>query len=188
MEILDGTELHFSPETFDDLMLLAREFRHNMLVARLALQRDLPRREGNVHKLLQELDRSPRSPIIEVEFQSIRDDVADMQRHLSMIEEKFDAKFATTVSELDEMTELVKQPSQKRPSNQRAFIGALIEWISVKSISFRSVTHPLFQEMVQRANPDFSVLVYNTLKHHIKRLAEVEGGKKVIRPPVWRIH
>jgi hypothetical protein len=42
----------------------------------------------------------------------------------------------------------------------------------VKSISFRSVNHPLFREIVQCANPDFSVPVYNTLKPHIKRLAD----------------
>jgi hypothetical protein len=90
-----------------------------------------------------------------------------------MIEEKFHAKLETIPSELDKMTELVKQPTQKRPSNQRAFIEALIEWIAVKSISFCSVTLPLFQEMVQRANPDFSVPVYNTPKHHFKRLTEI---------------
>jgi hypothetical protein len=87
-----------------------------------------------------------------------------------MIEEKFDAKLETMLSELDKMTKLVKQLNQKRPSNQRVFIEALIEWIAVKSIPFRSVTHPLFQEMVQRANPNFSAPVYNTLRHRIKRL------------------
>jgi hypothetical protein len=35
MEIPDGAELHFSPETFHDLMLLAREFEHNRLITRL---------------------------------------------------------------------------------------------------------------------------------------------------------
>jgi hypothetical protein len=53
MEILDATERHLSPETFDDLMLLAREFGHNSLITRLVPQRDFPRREGNPHKLLQ---------------------------------------------------------------------------------------------------------------------------------------
>jgi hypothetical protein len=68
---------------------------------------------------------------------------------------------------------LVKQPSQRRPSNRRAFIETLIQCIAVKLISFRSVNHPLFQQMVQRANSDFSVPVHKTLKYHIKRLAEV---------------
>jgi hypothetical protein len=33
MEILCGAERHFSPETFDDLMLLAREFGHKGLIS-----------------------------------------------------------------------------------------------------------------------------------------------------------
>jgi hypothetical protein len=72
--------------------------------------------------------------------------------------------------ELEEMTERVKHPSKKHPSGQRAFIEALIEWVAVKSISFRSVNHPLFREMVRCANPDLSVPVHNTLRPHIKRL------------------
>jgi hypothetical protein len=68
MEILDGTELHFSPETFDDLVLLAREFEHNSLSMRVVLQRDFPRREGNLHELWQKLDRNPRATTIEAEF------------------------------------------------------------------------------------------------------------------------
>jgi hypothetical protein len=43
----------------------------------------------------------------------------------------------------------------------------------VKSISFRSINNPLFKEMVQLADIDFSVPVYNTPKNHIKCLAEV---------------
>jgi hypothetical protein len=66
-------------------------------------------------------------------------------------------KLETIPSELKKMTERVRQPSQNRPSNQRAFTESLIESIAVKPISFRSFTHPLFQEMVQGANPDFSV-------------------------------
>jgi hypothetical protein len=85
MKLFGGTELHYSPKTFDDRMLLAREFGHNNIITRLALQRDFPRREGNVHELLQDLDRSPRGTIIEGEFQSIRDRVADMQGRLSVI-------------------------------------------------------------------------------------------------------
>jgi hypothetical protein len=59
MEIFDGAELHFAPETSDDLMLLAQEFGHNRLITRLVPHRDFSRREGNVHELLQELDGSP---------------------------------------------------------------------------------------------------------------------------------
>jgi hypothetical protein len=91
MEILDGAELYFSPETYENLMLLAREFGHNSLITLLVPQRDLPGREGNAHGLLQELDRSPRGTAIEAEFQSIRHCFAEVQRRLSMIEEKFNA-------------------------------------------------------------------------------------------------
>jgi hypothetical protein len=66
-----------------------------------------------------------------------------VQRRLSMIEEKIDEKLETILSELYNMTKLVKQPSQKRPSSQRAFIETLIEWIAVKSLFCRSITHPL---------------------------------------------
>jgi hypothetical protein len=67
-EILDGAELHFSPETLYDLMLLVREFEHNSLIPLLVPERDFPRREANVHELLQELDRSLRGTTIEAEF------------------------------------------------------------------------------------------------------------------------
>jgi hypothetical protein len=86
MEILGGAELHFSPETSCDLMLLAREFGHNSLITRLVPQRDFPGRKGNVHELSQEFDGIPRGTTIEAEFQSIRDGFADLQRRLSMIE------------------------------------------------------------------------------------------------------
>jgi hypothetical protein len=110
---------------------------------------------------------------MEAEFQSIRDGFADVQRSLSMIKDKFDEKLETSQSELAKMTELVKQPSQKYSPNQRALTEALIERISVKSISFSLVNHPLFQEIVQHPSPDIFVPVYGTLKYHIKRLAEV---------------
>jgi hypothetical protein len=92
MDILGGTELHFSPETSDDLMLLARDFDHNSLIMHLVPQRNFPRRGENLHELWQELDRSPRGIPIEAEFQSIHDGFADVQRCLSMIQEKFDEK------------------------------------------------------------------------------------------------
>jgi hypothetical protein len=90
-----------------------------------------------------------------------------------MIEENFDTKFETTLSKLDKMTRPVKQLNQKRASNQQAFIEALIEWVDLMSVSFRSVNHPLFQEMLQCPNPDFSVPVHNRLERHIMRLSEV---------------
>jgi hypothetical protein len=33
MEIIDGTELQFAPETFDDLMLFERKFGRKILLA-----------------------------------------------------------------------------------------------------------------------------------------------------------
>jgi hypothetical protein len=77
--------------------------------------------------LLQELDRSLKGTTIKAKFQSICDGFADLQSRLSMIEGKFDGKLGTILSELEKMTELVKQPSQKQPSNQQAFIESLIE-------------------------------------------------------------
>jgi hypothetical protein len=65
--------------------------------------------------------------------------LADVQRPLSMIEEKFDEKLETILWELEKMTQLVEQPSQKRQSNRRAFIESLITWIAVMSISLGSV-------------------------------------------------
>jgi hypothetical protein len=111
MEILDGAMLHFSLKTVDDPILLAREFGYNSLITRLVPQRDFPRRERNLHELLQELDRNPRGATIEAKFPFVRGGVADVQRRLSMIKEKFDAKFETILSQLDKMTWLVKQPS-----------------------------------------------------------------------------
>jgi hypothetical protein len=95
-----------------------------------------------------------------------------MQRRISVIKDEFWERLERIMSELEKMTLTVKQPSKKHPSDQRAFIEALIESVAVKSISFRSVNHPLFREMVRCANPDFSVPVYNTLRRHIKRLAD----------------
>jgi hypothetical protein len=88
------------------------------------------------------------------------------------MEEEFGEKLERIMSELEKRTLTVKHPSKKHSSGQRVFIGALIEWVAVKSISFRSVNHLLFRETDRRADSDFSVSVNNTLKPHIKRLAD----------------
>jgi predicted nuclease with TOPRIM domain len=98
-------------------MYVARESGRNRLVTGLVPQSDFLRLKESVHELLQELDRSPRGTTIEAEFESIRDGFADVQRRRSMIEEKFDEKVKTILPELEKMTELVKELSQKRPSN-----------------------------------------------------------------------
>jgi hypothetical protein len=71
-----------------------------------------------------------------------------MQCHISVIEEGFREKLERIMSELEKMTLTVKQPSKKHPSGQRAFIEALIAWVAVKSISFGSINHALFREIV----------------------------------------
>jgi hypothetical protein len=181
MEILDGSKLRFSSETFDDLMLLAREFGHNSLIQRLVPQRDFPRREGNVHELLQELHRSPRNPTIEAEFQSIHDGVAHVQRRLSVIEEKFGANFATILSELDTMTELVRQPNQKRPLNQRTLTEALIEWIGLRpSLSIRLLTHYLKKL--------FSALPLTSLCEWPKKQNAPAGSRARFVVPTFSVH
>jgi hypothetical protein len=63
----------------------------------------------------------------------------------------------------------VKQPSKKHLSHQRAFLKTPIESVVVKSVSFGSINHPFFREMIQRANPDFSESVHNTLRHNINQ-------------------
>jgi hypothetical protein len=68
MEILDGSESHFSQETVDDLILLAQEFGHNGLIASLVPQRDIPRHKENVYDLLQELNSDFRSTTIDADL------------------------------------------------------------------------------------------------------------------------
>jgi hypothetical protein len=172
MEILDGAEPQFSQETVDDLISLAQEFGYNGLIASLVPQRDVPRHEENVHDLLQELNGDFRSTTIDADLQSIRGSLGVMQCRISVMEEEFGEKLERIMSELEKITLTVKQPSKKHPSDQRASIEALIEWVPVKSISFPSVNHPLFREMVRCANLDFSVPVYNRLRLHIERLAD----------------
>jgi hypothetical protein len=118
MEILDGSEPHFSQQTVDDLILLAQEFGYNSLIASLVAQRDVPRHQEHVCDLLQELNRDFRSTTIEADFQSIRDSLSVMQRHISVIEEEFEEKLERIMSELEEMAELVKRSSKKQPSGQ----------------------------------------------------------------------
>jgi hypothetical protein len=148
MEILAGAESHCSQEAVDDLMSLAQEFGENSLIASLVPQRDVSRHEENVYDLLHGLNRDFRSTTIEADLQSIRDSLGVMQRRISVMEEEFEEKLERIMSELEKMTLKVKQPSKKHASDQQALIEALIEWVAVKSISFPSVNHPLFREMI----------------------------------------
>jgi hypothetical protein len=121
MEILDGSEPHFSQETIDDLIVLAQESGHNSLIACLVPQRDVPRHEENVHDLLQKLNRDFRNTTIDADLQSIRDSLDVMQRRISVMEEEFEQNFERTMSELEKMTLTIKHRSKKHPSDQRAF-------------------------------------------------------------------
>jgi hypothetical protein len=82
-----------------------------------------------------------------------------LQRDILVIREAPAGDLEQLQSELEKMTEKVKQFSKKRQPDQRNFIERLTEWAMMKSISFRSINHPLFREMVQFVNSEFSVPV-----------------------------
>jgi hypothetical protein len=96
-----------------------------------------------------------------------------MQSHTSGIAERPDGKLERILLELEKMAQLVKQPSKKPAPDYRLFIEALIKWVAMKLIYFCMINHLSFSEMIQGTNPDSSVLTYNILGPHIKRLAEV---------------
>jgi hypothetical protein len=48
MEILNGSETQFSPQIADDLMLLARKFEHNHMIATFNPRQDVPTHRENV--------------------------------------------------------------------------------------------------------------------------------------------
>jgi hypothetical protein len=173
MESLNGSEPQFSPQISDDLMLLAREFGHNGLLAIFALRQDVPSRRENVRDLLQELGRVDRGGTFEADLLLIRNSLAVREHNISAIREALDGDFERILSELEKMSEKVNRPSKECQSDQRAFVEKLIEWVAVKSISFRSISHPLFRDMIQLVNPDFSVPVYSTLSPHIKCLMDL---------------
>jgi hypothetical protein len=96
-----------------------------------------------------------------------------MQRHISAITQGFQRNPEKLLSELEKMARLVKQPNKKHSSNQRSFVQALIAWVAVKLILFRSINDQLFREMTQRMNSAIFVPVYRTLKPRIKALADI---------------
>jgi hypothetical protein len=159
--------------TADDLMLLAREFGDNDLIANFAPRQVVPSRQENVRDLLQQLASFDTGVTLEADLRMMPESLTVLQRDISAIREVLDGNLERILSELQKMSEKVNQPSMKHQSDQRAFIENLIEWVAVKSISFRSMSHPLFRDMIQVVNPDFSVPVYNTLRPYIKRLADL---------------
>jgi hypothetical protein len=113
VEILGCPTLHFSPETFDEMIIVGREFGYNSLITSLAPKRDVRGLDANIHDLLHELDRKHSITIIETNFQSNRDSFAVMQCRISAIADGFDGKLERIPSELGKMIELVKRPSRK---------------------------------------------------------------------------
>jgi hypothetical protein len=83
-----------------------------------------------------------RSTTLETDFQSNRDSFAAMERRISAIAESFDGKLERILSDLEKMTQLVKQPDKKYISDQRAFTEGLFECFVPwnRSLSARSVT------------------------------------------------
>jgi hypothetical protein len=92
---------------------------------------------------------------------------------LSPIAYGLDRKLERILSELAKMTQFLKCPANKHLSDWRALIEALIEWIARNSVFLCLINHPSFRVMIQRANSEFFVPMYNTLSPHIKGLADV---------------
>jgi hypothetical protein len=153
--------------------LLAREFGYNDLIATFAARQVVPSHSENVRDLLQQFASFDTGVTLEADLRLMRDSLAIPQHDISVIREALESDYERILSELEKMTEKVNRLNKKRQSDQRAFIEKLIEWIAVKSISFGSISHPLFRDMIQLVNPDFSVPLYNTLRRHVKRLADL---------------
>jgi hypothetical protein len=112
-----------------------------------------------VHNLSQELNNDVRSAANEADLLSICGSLTDLQRDILVIREVLAGDFKQIPSELEKMTKKMKQSSKKCQPDQRDFIERLIEWAGMKSISFRSINHPLLREMVPFVNSEFSVSV-----------------------------
>jgi hypothetical protein len=142
MEILNGSEPQFSPQITDDLMLLAREFGYNDLIAPFAPRQVVPSRQENVRDLLQQLTSFDRGVTLEADLRMMPNSLPVLQRDILAIREVLDGNLERIRSELQKMPEKVNRPSKKHQSDQRAFIEKSIEWVAVKSISFPSINHP----------------------------------------------
>jgi archaellum component FlaC len=129
------------------------------VLATFAPRQDVPSQRENVRDPLRELDRGDRGETFEADLPSIRDSLSVLQHHISAIKEALDGDFQKILSELEKIAEKVNQPSKKHQSDQRTFIEKLIDWVAMKSISFRSISHPVFRDMIQLFNPNFSVPV-----------------------------
>jgi hypothetical protein len=82
MEILNGPEPQFSPQIADDLMLLAREFGYNGLLASFAPRQHVPSGRENARVLLQELGRFDRHATLEADVLLMSDSLTVAQRDI----------------------------------------------------------------------------------------------------------
>jgi hypothetical protein len=102
-----------------------------------------------VHELSQEFNKDIRGTTFKADLRPIRDSLTDIQGDISGTREALDDDFKRILSEVKKMTEKVKLPVKKRQSDQRVPIEKPIEWVVVKSVSFRLINHLQSREMVQ---------------------------------------
>jgi hypothetical protein len=95
------------------LMLLSREFGSDVPIACFVPQRDGPGAEENIRNSFHEFNRVNISTSIKTDFPPNLDSTAVMQRHISAIAEGSDGELDRILSELEKMTQLIKQPSNE---------------------------------------------------------------------------
>jgi Ca2+-binding EF-hand superfamily protein len=88
-------------------MSLARQFEQNGRITSSTAGQDVPSREENMPKILQEFDKDVRGAIFEGNLLPIRDSLTDRQRDTSVIREAFDGDLKRILSELEKVTEKV---------------------------------------------------------------------------------
>jgi hypothetical protein len=117
MEILNGFEPCFPPETVKDRMLLADEFGCDGLIASLTQQRDVPRRQQNV-RVITRIRQDHQRHNIRSAFRLICDSLGVMQREMSIIADAFAGKPERIRSEPAQITRKVKSPHMKSQSDE----------------------------------------------------------------------
>jgi hypothetical protein len=90
VEICNGSEPQLSPQIADDLMLLAREFGRNDLIANFAPRQDVPSHRESVCDPLHKLDRFDRGATLKADLLLMRAALAVVQRDISAIREVLD--------------------------------------------------------------------------------------------------
>jgi hypothetical protein len=141
MEIFNGSDPQFSPQITDDLMLLAREFGHNDLIATFAPRQVVPSRQENVRDLRQQLASFDRAVTLEADLRMMPNSLAVLPSNISAIREVLDSDLERILSELEKMPEKMNRPSKKRQSDQRKSAAGgrwirLATWLLVPAHSF----------------------------------------------------